>query len=214
MAAKNKFKVVMIKTKLPDTNMAIFTKIKNVYGDRILNQKLDVSYNPTYVRNISLTSQKRAATNALDDYKFNHLYITSNDRIKKGDFFIYDGEVRKCDEADKHWVTSYTHIDSTSKSGIAIQQHHGDLIIASTNKSVTPNKIRKPFINKYIKSFNNGDKIINLNDDSMIIKKETKFSLCDIQSAFENGFTCGRFDKLKDCDSEFKRFMKNLKSKL
>ncbi len=98
---KKKFKIVLLSTDNVDSKFAMFIKTKDVWGKSISNPKLNISDNETYIRNIKLMSEGRAATNAQDDYDFMQLHIISDDKIILGDWYVHpNGDIDQYSERE------------------------------------------------------------------------------------------------------------------
>ena len=110
-----------------------------------------------------ITSAKETGDSDLYLSKPQSIFFTSKDLINKGEYFIYpyetlDGtkyEILRCSDVEDGWVSAITHQTPENKSGKAIQKHHCIKIIASSDKTLTPNSwIPESFINKYATSYN------------------------------------------------------------
>jgi len=97
-----------------------------------------------------------------DDESFQHLYITSNEEIKVGDWFIANQlphQLKAIVEGDY----PYEVINSISGEKEFHSKHWGmNKIIASTNPSLNLPKPSTEFINKYISQYNKGNIISDI----------------------------------------------------
>lgn len=122
-----------------------------VDGDLVLNNNVSNPHKLFYCRvNCNVSYQQ-------------HLYITSNEEIKEGDWCLLDNnvgesvgfEVKKCLEADII-NGEYTFKEN---NGNLFTTGRCDKIIATTDSSLGLPQLSKEFIQSYIESYNNGNVI-------------------------------------------------------
>ena len=86
-----------------------------------------------------------------DNYKeYINLYITSNEEIKEGDWFIIDNKIHQC-------IGHYNHYICINKKGDSILPISCKKIISSTDESLGLPKPSDSFISKYIEEYNKGN---------------------------------------------------------
>jgi hypothetical protein len=110
------------------------------------------------------------------EFVFKHLYVTSKDEIKKGDWVLYDvsaydnpsyelyflGKIRDTSEvgqANCHYI-----IEKNKSYGARCAWHCEDCkkVIATTDASLNLPTIKQSFIDKYITQYNAGNSINNV----------------------------------------------------
>lgn len=112
------------------SNIYVQTKDWNGYT---ITPEYKYSDNPTYLNNIHLITSGNAATNSQASYKFIKLYVISDEKIEKGDYFIsLNGdesymEVTLNDEvedfndyADENWTENCKKVIATSDTEIGL----------------------------------------------------------------------------------------------
>jgi hypothetical protein len=154
---EKKCQVHLIKTTKP-CEFVLIKQITDSRGIRISNSLLEYSNNSTYIRNALLINNNNANTNSKSKYELYHLYITSDDEIKEGDWF---------------YSADYNVIDQLKTNG-NIYENNCKKIIATTDKELwTKSKITgsdsflnsplpqpsESFIQTYIESYNKGEVI-------------------------------------------------------
>lgn len=101
--------------------------------------KKTIRFNPTIL----------PATGNLDDrYQNQHLYILSDEEIKKGDWFIANNAPRLCLKIDKD-NTNYPYVTKQGKDVVNHSRHWNRVILASTDKSLALPELEQDFIKKY-----------------------------------------------------------------
>lgn len=168
---KNKLKVnvVILCTDNPDSNKTLHKEIYNWRGENVvLNRTLSYTDNPTYIRNIKLTTDRKANTNSQSKHEFYNLYFTVEydknnplTHIKEHDYFISDDRdniyqlpkmsLNICVRHD----TPDSWIISKQKDGERLNPNWCYRIIATTDKSLNLPLIPNSFIQKYVEK--NGD---------------------------------------------------------
>lgn len=97
--------VKMLQTEKDNANLYIRTR--NVFGDSIYHSVLEFTNNETYIANCHLQNSGKAATNSQSKCTFHHVYFTSDNKINKGDWFIYKGLVLRSGGYNPHAVDHY-----------------------------------------------------------------------------------------------------------
>lgn len=123
--------------------------------------------NIIYRKNDDILIKKHTGNSALTetDKDFRNIYVTSNEEIKEGDWFIVDNRIHRC-------IGHYNHYICISKDGSSILPISCRKIIATTDETLclTFNNgktdlkfvLPKPsdsFISKYIEEYNKGNVI-------------------------------------------------------
>lgn len=138
---KKTHKVVMLST---EKATGLFIQTMNIWGDPVYaKRRLEYTTNDTLIRNNHLISNRKAATNALNKYSFNHLYIVSNEPAVEGD-----------------WITNSIQIAQVNCLTVNDPNKHlHEKVIASTDESLGYPVIPPAFIEAYVKAYNNSSPI-------------------------------------------------------
>jgi len=86
---KRKCRVHLLQSDFTDEDFMIYRNTHDYKGDRYSKvQNLELSRNPTYIRNSLLINSGLAATNSGAKMNIYHVYVTSDDKIVNGDYVI------------------------------------------------------------------------------------------------------------------------------
>jgi len=156
----------MLTTDKAQSSQLIYQKIKSVFGETINKPILEFTTNETYIRNSVLMNSGMAATNSQSKNKFFELYIISNDEIKGG--WVYNVSIDKIQNI-KIAEKEFLYLDN----GLKVSRKYCKKIISSTDKSITPDCwIPESFVNDFIKSFNEGKPITEVDLEMLVAKAQ------------------------------------------
>lgn len=106
-----------------------------------------------------ILSIKRNWSHEHEDYIDQHLYFTSDEEIKEGDWFICNQAAQQCIEVRKNNDYPYKIINKFNGEIQYESKHWKSKIIATTDKSIGLPEPSKEFLDVYIKAYNEGKKI-------------------------------------------------------
>jgi hypothetical protein len=145
-------KILALTTNEKLTDSALFIRTHDVFGRYINSANLEYSLNQTYINNIQLINDRKAATNCLDKYIFYNLYIVSNDKVNDFDW-VYDKGNNRVIQLQ---ISKDTNISNYVK------------VIASNDPQLKNLPIiNNDFINEYVNEYNQNNKL-----ETVLVKYE------------------------------------------
>ena len=99
----------------------------------------------------------------VDSIKSQHLYITSNEEIKEGDWFIHNNKIYNASNFNTNSSSVWS--NEFPKGIYSVIQEHCSKIIATTDSSLNLPLISNEFVKLFVDSYNNGNVINEVNVD-------------------------------------------------